>query len=154
MLRDTKIAAQQRLGGSGAQANDYFRMERCYFSVEPWPAGGDFRGVRFFVHPAFPVGFPFEVLYSVGEVNFPAVNACFRQSLVQEAACRPDERFTFPIFLVSGLFANKNDFRVGRAFAEDGLRCVSPQIASSAVLCRVLQFFQRCIGLDGWLNGF
>src|SRR5580704_19204152 len=50
MLRDAKIAAQQRLRCSGAKADNYFWMQGCNFSVKPRFAGSDFCRIRFFVN--------------------------------------------------------------------------------------------------------
>ena len=152
MLGDAKVAAQQGLRRGGAEANNYFRMECGDLGVEPRPAGGYFCGIWFFVDAAFSSRFPLEVFYRVGDANLFAANACLRESLVEKAAGRPDKRFAFSIFLIAGLFADKDNFRAGQTFTEHGLRGVLPQIAG-LVFCRRLQFFQRCIGLDRWLSG-
>jgi len=132
----------------GPKTNDYFRMERGDFGIEPRPASCYFPGAGFFVDAAFSSRFPLEVFYRICDVNFFAVNSCFRKRLVQEVAGGPDKRFAFSIFLITGLFADKNDFRAGQPFTEHGLRGVFPQIAGLTVFCRCLQFFQRCMWLD------
>jgi hypothetical protein len=106
--------------------------------------------MRFFVDAAFSPGLPFKMLHGIGDVNFFTVNACFRERLVQQPAGRADKR----IFLVTGLFADKDNFRAGQPFAEHGLRGAFPEITGLAILGRCFQFFQRCMWLDRWLSGF
>ena len=66
------------------QDNDYFRMERRDFGIEPRPASCYLPGAGFFVNAAFSSRFPFEVFYRICDVNFFAVNSCFRKRLIQE----------------------------------------------------------------------
>lgn len=106
MLGDAKIATQQGLCRGGAEANNYFRMERGDFGVEPRPAGSNFRGIGFFVDAAFSAGLPFKMLHGIGDVDLFAINACCDESLIQEATSGPDKWFAFQIFLIAGLFAN------------------------------------------------
>src|SRR5262249_39544569 len=35
---DAKVFPEQGLSRCGAEANDHFRLDRCDFRVEPWPA--------------------------------------------------------------------------------------------------------------------
>lgn len=136
MLGDAKIATQQGLRRGGAEANNYFRMECGDFGVEPRPASRYFCCIWFFVDATFSSRFPLEVFDRVGDVNFLAVNACFRKRLIQEVAGGPDKRFAFQILLIARLFADKNNLRGRQAFAEHGLRGVSPEIAGLAILRR------------------
>jgi len=74
-LRYAEGAAEQSLGGGGAEANDDFGFEQSDFGVEPRATGGDFGGVWFFVDAAFAAWFPFEMFDGVGDVSFVAVDA-------------------------------------------------------------------------------
>src|SRR3954468_16748650 len=61
VLGDTKIAAEPRLGGGGAHADDHIWFDDEDFGLQPWPAGFDLAGGWFFVKPAFAAWLPAEV---------------------------------------------------------------------------------------------
>jgi hypothetical protein len=134
MLRDAKIAAEQRLGRGSAETHDHLGLERGDFGVEPGAASGDFRGVGLFVDAAFAARLPFEMFYGVGDVDFFAVDAGFDESGVEQLASRAYEWTALEIFLISRLFADEHDLCVGPAFAEDGLGATLPEIAILAIL--------------------
>lgn len=154
MLSDAKVATQQRLCRGGAEANNYFRMECGDFGIEPRAASSYFRSIGFFVDATFSSRFSLEVLHGIGNVNLFAINACFRKGFVQKPAGRADKRFSFPIFLIAGLFADKDNSRAGQTFAEHSVCGAFPEITGLAILCRCFQLFQRCMWLDRWLSGF
>lgn len=81
------------------------------------------------------------------------INTRFGESFVEELAGRTDERFAFQVLLIAWLFTDKDNFCVGRAFAEYGLCGVFPKIARLAILCGCLQFLQRGIRFDRWFGG-
>src|SRR5947207_11656539 len=85
----------------------------------------------------------FEMLYGVGHVNFLARNSHLHHHLIEQRSCRPDEWLAGKIFLIAWLLADKNDARVGRTFAENGLRGVAIQIASVTAARRLAKLGQR-----------
>jgi hypothetical protein len=101
-------------------------MERSDFGIEPRPASCYFPGVEFFVDAAFSSRFPLEVFYRICDVNFFAVNSCFRKRFIQELAGGADEWFAFQVFVIARLFADKNNCCVGQALADHSLRSVFP----------------------------
>ena len=85
------------------------------------PASGDWCRRR------RPVGLNFEVLHRVGDVGFGARDAGLLQAFVEEAAGGADEGAAGDVLLVAGLFADKEQRRADRAFAEHHLRrCRGP----------------------------
>lgn len=66
------------------------------------------------------------MFYYVGDIDLLAINTCFRESFVEQAAGGTDKGFAFQIFLIARLFTDENNFCVGRTFAEYGLRGVLP----------------------------
>jgi hypothetical protein len=89
MLGDAKVAAEQGLRRGGPETNDYFRVKRGEFGLQPGPASSYFRSIGFFVDATFSTRFPFKMLHGIGDVNCFAINTCFCESLVQEMAGGP-----------------------------------------------------------------
>ena len=110
MLRDPKIAAEKSLRRSGPQAYDDFGFECGDLGFEPRTARGDFGGAGFFVDAALAARFPLEMFDGVGDVDFPAVDASFGESGVEQLAGRAYERAALEIFLIARLFADEHDF--------------------------------------------
>ena len=54
---------------------------------------------------------PLEVFDGVGDIYFIAVDADFRQDLVEQASSRTDKRPALPVLLIAGLLAHENDVR-------------------------------------------
>ena len=61
------------------------------------------------------------MLYRIGDIDLPAIDAGFVQRAVEHQPCRSHERFAGKVFLVAGLLADQHDLRGLRAFAEHGL---------------------------------
>src|SRR6185312_10880283 len=85
--------------------------------------------------------FPFEVLDSVGDVNFAAIDFSFLQALVQQFSGRADKGAAFLVFAVSRLLTDHHDgdfrscrFRAGLQFSKDSLRGVAIEVTSAALL--------------------
>ena len=140
LLGDAEVRAQEALGGSGAQADEYLRLQRLQFGVEPGLAGGDFAGAGFLVDAAFAARLPFKMFDSIGDVNFRAIEAGGGEGLVQEFAGRADERFAREVFLMARLLTDEDDSRTAGAFAKDRLGGVLPQRAGAAVARGNLEF--------------
>ena len=69
-------------------------------------------------------GFRFHHLIFIIAVT--PIYPCIVQDGVENPAGRADEGFSGEILLVARLFADKNDFWVGRSLAENNLRGVAP----------------------------
>ncbi len=109
LAADAKIRAEEGLGGGGAETNDDFRLQNAELRVEPRAAGGDFAGAGFFVDAALAARLPFKMFDGVGDVNIGAVEAGGGKGFVEEFSGRADERFAGEIFIVAGLFADKDN---------------------------------------------
>lgn len=134
VLCDAEGAAEKRLGGGSAQADDEFSVNGADFCVEPGAAGSHFGEAGLLVDAAFAARLPLEMLNGVSYVDFLAVDAGFYQASVEEQASGANKRMSFDIFTVAGLLADKNKARVPGAFTEDGLRGVLVKGTALAVL--------------------
>src|SRR5262249_869562 len=77
-----------------------------------------------------------------------AIDARFFESLIQQPACRSDERLSGKIFFMAGLFADKHDAGAAATLPEDGLGPAFPQIACLAVFSGCPERRQRCLFRD------
>ena len=134
MLGDPEIAAKQRLGRSGSQADDDLRLPEGDFRIQPRTAGGNLSGIGLFVDAALAAGFPLEVFHGIRDIGFAAVDARFDHGMIEDSAGRADKGLARKILLMAGLFTHKHDFRVRRTAAENGLRPPFPKVAGSTVL--------------------
>ena len=83
------------------------------------------------------------MLDRVGDVGQPAVDPRLRERLVEDPAGGPHERPAREILLVTGLFADEDDLRPCRAFAEDRLRPGLPEVAGLAARGSLTELRQR-----------
>ena len=98
---------------------------------------------------------PSKMFDGVGDVHLVARDASFGKSLVEHPARRSDERMPLTVFHIAGLFADQNDIRMFRPFAENRLGGVFVEITSLARPSRGAQAFKvsplgekfRCGGL-------
>lgn len=105
------------------------------FSAQPPRATLDFTGVRFVMKAPFAASFELEVLDRIGHVTERTVDAGFLQTLVDQPARGSDERLAGDVLLISWLFANWYNSRLGRAFAEHGLGGMFIEIAAFTGVC-------------------
>ena len=133
LLRHAEGAAEQRLRGGRAQANEDVGPDELQLGVQPRAAGGDLGPVRLRVDPALAARAPLEVLHRVRQVDARPVDTGFRERLVEQPSCRADERPALAILAVARLLADEHQLRVFRPFAEHGLRPDLPERAGSAV---------------------
>jgi hypothetical protein len=84
-----------------------------------------------------------EVLDGIGDVDEVAVDPGFREDGVEELSCRADEGLAGDVLLVAGLLADEDDARLLRAFAEDGLGGLAPEVAAAAGFGGARQLLQR-----------
>jgi hypothetical protein len=82
---------------------------------------------------------PFEMLDHICNINFRAIDSHFDQNLIEQPSRGADERVTLPVFLISGLLANKHNQRLRRPFPENRLRRVFPKITASTSCRRFLK---------------
>src|SRR5690349_16736503 len=132
MLGQAELAAQHRLRRGGAHADDQPGMGSRQLRLQPRAAGFDLVRARLLMDPQFALADPLEVFDRVGDVNRAALDSGLLQRLVENLARRADERMALKVFLVARLLADQHDLRILRAFSEDGLSGVAPQVASLA----------------------
>ena len=77
------IPSENRLGRSGAQANNNFRPDQRHLGFEPRAACARFRSARLLVNPAFPPLFELEMFNGVGEVHRRSIDARVLQGAIQ-----------------------------------------------------------------------
>src|SRR4051812_615678 len=142
ILGDLERSAKQRLRRRRAEAHDHPRLHHLDLSGQPRPARRDLARVRLVVDAPLALRDPLEVLHHVGHVAERAIDARFRQRLVEQAPGRPDERLARQIFLVARLLADEHDLGLLRPRAEDRLRAAFVQIAAAAIFGRVAQLRQ------------
>jgi len=82
VLRNAEFAPQQRFGPRSPSTT---MTSGCKdrISVSSRAAGSDFSAVRLFVDAPLAARFPFECLYSIGDVGFFASDSGFLQGAVQ-----------------------------------------------------------------------
>ncbi len=131
-FRTGRGAAEHRLRGAGAKHDDDLWRDQREFAFEPRRAGANFADIRLLVQAALAARLEFEVLHRIGDVGAAAVEAGFRQRAIEKLARRPDERAAGEIFLVARLFADEQNRRGARPFAENGLRRRRPERAGAA----------------------
>jgi hypothetical protein len=139
------------LGGSDAEADNYAGLEKSEFAFEPGAAGVDFACVGLGVEAALAPGsgFPFEMFYGVGHVDFAAIYFQFFEGAVEQFAGGTDEGAAFDVFVVAGLFADEDDFGGLGSFTEDGLGGIFVEGAALAVAGGARQFGERGVGIRG-----
>lgn len=128
---------EHRLRGGRAKTDQDARADRVQLRFEPRAAGGDLAGRRAFVFAALALRLPFKVLDRVGHIDLMASDAGFCQGFVQYPPRRAYEGMALEIFLIAGLFPDKEYLCVSDAFAEHGLRRISIQIAPRAMFGRL-----------------
>jgi len=85
------------------------------------------------MQPPFPLRLPFEMLHRVGDINLGAIDASLQQRLIENPAGRPDERLSLVVLAIAWLLAHHDDTRLRATLAENGLGCVFPEIAGTAM---------------------
>ncbi len=133
-LRDAESAAEQSLCGGGTEADDNFGLQQSDFGVEPRATGGNFVAIWLLMDAPFATRFPLEMFHDIGDVNFGTVHASFIECGVKKFSGRADKWLSLLIFLVAGLFTDKEDSRFAGAFAENGLRGSFVKVAGFAFL--------------------
>src|SRR5438093_10521924 len=130
MRGDLELASQERLGRRGAEADDGARLDELDLDIQPGAAGRNLGRVGLLMNPALAARLPLEVLHDVGDVDRSAIDARSFERAIEQLACGADEWTPGEIFGVARLLAHQHQLGLTRAFAEDGLRAVLPQVAS------------------------
>lgn len=86
------------------------------------------------MNPTFTPRFELEVLHRVGDVYIVSGDAGLRESLIEHAARRPNERRSDQVLLIARLFSDEHDPCIGRALAEHGLGGITVEFAAAALL--------------------
>src|SRR5438046_6996379 len=100
MLRDPKRGAHQRLRRRGPEQHEQARLDRLDLRLEPGPAGSHLLAVRLFVEAALAAPREAEVLDGVGHIHARPLDAGSFESLVEDAAGRPDERLALDFLTI------------------------------------------------------
>jgi len=132
LLRHAELAAEQRLRGCRAEADQHRRPHDGELRVEPRAAGRDLAPARLLVDAPLPPRRPLEVLDHVRHVGERAVDPGLLERLVEEASGRADERASLAVLAVAGLLADEHGAGAGAALAEDGLGGRAPERARLA----------------------
>jgi len=139
-----EVFSKQSLRGARSQTNKNFRANSFEFSFKPGATGLDLRLARFLVNAPLSSlrSLPFEMLYHVGDVDVGTIDASFDQGFVEQASCGSDEGMAGLVFAVAGLLSHEHDLRFRGPFAEYGLGCIPPKVASFAGASGLLQIGQ------------
>src|ERR671922_53641 len=143
VLRDAKVAAEQRLRGGRAEGDENARLHDRELGVQPRATRGDLGPVRLLVDAPLPARLPLEVLDDVRDVRERAVDAGLLERPVEQLPGRADERFAGLVLLIAGLLADEHRLRFRQSFAEDGLRPGLPEVARLASGSSVAERLQR-----------
>src|SRR6266511_6359305 len=136
------------MGRRRTQADEHARPYDVELGLEPRPAGGDLRRVRFLVDAALAASLPLEMLDDVRHVDLAAVDPSVLEGLVQELAGRADERLARQVLLVARLLADEHHLGLARALTEDGLGGGLVEVAGGAAGRRRAQRGQRRVRRD------
>src|SRR5262249_36050955 len=126
LASDAKLLAKQGLSSGGAKGDYHFRFDGRDLGLEPRPAGLNFPFFGLLVNASFAAELPLEVLYDIGNVDLPAINAGLFQRLIEQSAGRPYERPALEILFVTWLFADEYQPGVRSAFTEYSLGRIFP----------------------------
>ena len=130
--RNSKRRAEHRLRRRRAQTNQQAWVRSAELCLEPWTAGPYFGQSWLLVDAALSSRLPLEVLHGIGHVDITARNPGISECLIQERTGWPDEWFSLPIFLITGLFADEHDVSAPRSRPEHHLCRRLVEVASAA----------------------
>lgn len=134
MLREPECSAKQCLCRGCSQAYDDLRLHDGYFAFEPRLARADLPRVRLLVNAALTSFLKLEVLDGIRNVNRFAVDTRFEQCLFEHSSCGPHEGTSLEILVIAWLFTDEYDASPFGSFSKNGLRCMTIQIATMALL--------------------
>src|SRR5207248_11187039 len=135
----SKVATVEALGSRRAGEHEDRRLDGRNLSSEPGPAGADLRRIGLLVESTFALGFPLEVLDRIGDIHTRSVDSGSGEGLVEQAACRANERFALDVFPVTRLLADKQHFGVRGSLTKDRLRACLVEVTGLAARCRLAE---------------
>ena len=142
LAREDNCPTLERACRECAKSDDESWLDQHQFLIEPPTAFFHFVPVRTFVKAPFAALLMLEMFYGVSHIDRTAVELGLFQSQIEDTSGRPNERTTFPVFLIARLFADQQQRRVYRAFTENGLRRIPIKRAASA-MCRIISELAR-----------
>lgn len=129
-LRHAACASRQRVKGCGAHRHDKVWLDKPQFCTQPPRAALHLPAVRAGMQTSFPTLLEFEMFYGVGHITLRTIHTRFFEAFVERATGRTNERPSFQVFFIAGLFADEDYARPGVAVAENKLGGVPVEIAS------------------------
>lgn len=129
-------------GGRRSKTENDPRLNRLDLGLKPRTTSPHLGGIRLLMESDLSRAHPFEMLHGVGHVNFFSWNSRPPEQFIEKSAGRTDERLSFQVLLISGLFSHKHQSRSSSSFSENRLSSLLIEIAGSAVLRRLLQTVQ------------
>ena len=139
---DAEIAAEQSLGGGGAQAHDQLGLDALDLRFQPGEASGDLARTGLGMQPPFAARCPFEMLDDIGDIGCFSIDSNVGQGFIEQPPGRADERAALEIFLIAGCLAHKHQPSIDRPFTEHRLGGLAKQLATLAIRRRRPEFFQ------------
>lgn len=123
----------ERARCQNSKSNDELWFDYGELALEPPAASLDFIATWMLVQASLSSPLEFEMLHRIGDIDRPAIETDLLQCFIENTTGRSGERPAGTIFLISGLFANQHDPRIGRTFAKDDLGRIPEQRAAFAL---------------------
>src|ERR671923_2419913 len=119
VARHANVAAEQRLGRGGTEADHDVRANNIQLRIEPRTAGLDLLGIGTLVQATLAAPLPpLEVLDDVGDVDVAALDPRLLQGLRQHLTRGPDERLARAVLAIPRLLADEHHARPSRTRSE------------------------------------
>ena len=112
--------------------DDGFRRNRGDFLFQPQVAGLDLGALRLLVNAPVPAAHELEMLDGIRDVGFASRDTGIVKRPVEKPACRPDERSTLLILLITRLLADEDEPRIVGSRAEHRLGRLAEKRAPGA----------------------
>src|ERR1700760_4400587 len=121
MFCQPKLRSEESLRGGRAEANNELRTNSSNLCFQPRTASCDFHRVWLLVQPNLSPRLPFEMLHSIGDVDFAPIDPRRLEAFIKKLTSRADKWLPLLVFAVAGLFSYQKNRSMGAAFAKDGL---------------------------------
>lgn len=128
--RDFNRLAEKGAGGNCAQRNDDPGFDQFNFTLKPPATGLDMAGRRALVKTSLTALGVSKMFNRIGDVASLSFDPDFTEAPIEELASRADQGAASDIFLVAGLFGNEENSGINGSFAENGLCCISIELAT------------------------
>lgn len=136
VLCQPKLGAEQTLRRSCPQADNELRTNGSNLRFQPWAAGRYFKRVWLLMQADLSAWFPFEMLNSIGDVDFGPIDPRGLEAFIKQLTGGPDERLPLQVFAIAGLLSHQEKCAMGSPFPKDGLCRFAIKIASLTLLRR------------------